>query len=1160
MKVIIMKLKILVCLLLAISNGHAKDWMNLAGAWRLRLDPDDQGAQAGWAAAPLTNGNTILLPNTTDRAGFGFALDTNTMRHATAFPVTTRFPAVKEPARADEHGYLVRRHLFVGPAWYERDLEIPVTWTNRSLALRFERALWKTDAWIDGRAVGSCDSLVAEHRFELGALAPGRHRLTVRVDNRLIHNLSTITHAYGPETQSRWNGLIGDLKLEAAAALSVRSVAMFPAADRRSARAVVVLANARGGLVSAALSARLFPENNPTPLAESVLSVTGTPGLSTNEITLKLDAPAEPWDEFAPRRYRVQVRLENQAGLLDEETVHFGFRHLERVGKEIRLNGRPVFLRGTLDCAVYPNTGHPPMSVPEWQRVLGVVKEYGFNHVRFHTWCPPDAAFEAADQLGVYLQAEAPAWIDDWGVSTVTKPLGLGRDADVTEYLRAEVRRISEAYGNHPSFMMFTMGNEFGLKNTDWERVNALVEEIKTLDPRRLYSGCTARRRLAADDYWVTHNSGMSTRGVGTAQTDWDFTKAAEASPVPLIAHETGQRPVFPDYEPLLQKFTGPLLPLNLERYRRALVASGRDGQVKEFVRASARFQLTQYKAEHEAMRRTRGYAGYQLLMLNDFTGQSEALVGILDPFWESKGVVSAAEVRAWNAPTVLLARFPRFVWSSDDSFRARIELAHSGPSALSAGTWTWSLTTRQGETVGRGTQETASLAAGSLSDLGEITAPLGSVRVAAALTLRIRLGDVENLWNLWVYPASGDEPEPKDVLLTKTLDDAVLETLRHGGKVLWLAHGLKNPRAARTGFESVYWSAGWWGNQFSSLGLLCDPQHPALAEFPNDGWSDWQWRDLCAGATTLDLEGAPAGFRPIIQPVPDFHFNALLAHLFEAKVGPGSLVICGYDLATDLDHRPATRQFRRSLFRYLAGPAFRPQQELAPAWLERTFASAESPRGRAGIQHRTIEGWAVHVSDRLFSEEKAATEKALELLEAQLRDIIRVVPAAALARLRQVPLWMSPPYPDGRGPRAEYHPNVNWLRQNGRDPAMAQGVEMTNIRIFERETRRMPFFILHELAHAYHDQVLGFDHPEIKAAYASAKQGGRYNDVQRWTGEKETRDRAYALTDPKEYFAEASEAFFGRNDFEPFTREELKQFDPEMFRLLAKLWGERQD
>ena len=209
----------------------------------------------------------------------------------------------------------------------------------------------------------------------------------------------------------------------------------------------------------------------------------------------------------------------------------------------------------------------------------------------------------------------------------------------------------------------------------------------------------------------------------------------------------------------------------------------------------------------------------------------------------------------------------------------------------------------------------------------------------------------------------------------------------------------------------------------------------------------------------------------------------------------------------------------------------------------------------------RTVAGWTVHVSRKLLTTEAKATERALELLQPQLEEIVRVVPAPAVAELQKVPLYFSPAYPRGK-PTAEFHPDVGWLRDNGRDPAMAKAVEFTNVRIFERELNRMPNFALHELAHAYHNRVLaeGFANPEIKAAYERAKAGGKYDRVERWygNGRHNTFERAYAMENAMEYFAETSEAFFSRNDFFPFVRDELKQHDPEMFALLGKLWGIR--
>lgn len=930
-------------LLLLLRPAFAGETLHLAGPWQLRLDPEDRGVREQWSANPLPNPATITLPTTTDLAGFGFPLDLQTLRHATNYPTTTRFPGVKEPERADEHGYLVRRHLFVGPAWYEREVVIPRSWKDHSITLRLERALWQTDAWIDGRAAGSHDSLVAEHRHELGVLSPGPHRLTVRVDNRMIYNLSTITHAYGPETQTRWNGLLGQLALEASPPLALRALEAFPAPDRRAVRARMRVANQEGSTRAWSLRVRLLPERNGRALAEKQVTVDCPPGLSEAEVTLNLAEPAQAWDEFQTTRYRLRVTTDPATGTRDPLETTFGFRHVERVGRELRLNGRPLFLRGTLDCAVYPRTGHPPMTVPEWERVLGVVKEYGFNHVRFHTWCPPDAAFEAADRLGVYLQAEAPAWVDDWGTETVTHPLGLGHDPSVANFVRDELRRMSEAYGNHPSFLLCAAGNEFGMNHTDWTQVNGWIEEIKARDSRRLYTACGARRNLPADDFWFTHHTAASTRGVGPAHTDWDFVSAAAASPVPVIAHETGQRPVFPDYARLLPKFTGPLLPLNLERYRRSLVDHGLADQNHDFVEASARFQFQQYKAEHEAMRRTRGYAGYQLLMLNDFTGQSEALVGLLDPFGESKGVIRAAEVRQWNAPSVLLARFPKYVWTTEETFRARLDLAHFGGADLPAGSVQWTLKNRRGQTLGRGSLTTKPIPTGTVTDLGALTRSLRDFAAPQALTLTVRYRELENRWNLWIYPApqgTQEGPKPPDpgadkVHVTTLFDETARDALRKGGRVLLLAHGVKSPRAATTGFESVYWSAGWWGNRFSSLGLLCDPRHPALAEFPTEAWADWQWRELRTGATTFALDDAPMELRGIVQPVPDFHFNTRLAQVFEVQVGPGALLVCGFDLSTRLAERPAARQLRQSLLDYARSPAFRPAIAAEEAWVQ---------------------------------------------------------------------------------------------------------------------------------------------------------------------------------------------------------------------------------
>ena len=214
--------------------------------------------------------------------------------------------------------------------------------------------------------------------------------------------------------------------------------------------------------------------------------------------------------------------------------------------------------------------------------------------------------------------------------------------------------------------------------------------------------------------------------------------------------------------------------------------------------------------------------------------------------------------------------------------------------------------------------------------------------------------------------------------------------------------------------------------------------------------------------------------------------------------------------------------------------------------------ARARSNAANKTAETKNLSVWTLHISPKI---DAAAWSKASPLLQAQLDEIVRVVPAKAVAELQKVPLWINPEYPNVP-PRAEYHPGAGWLKDNGRDPAMAKGVEFTNVRIFEAETRRMPNFALHELAHAFHDRVLGFENAQIEAAYQKAKAAGLYDRVQRQDSEGRKRlDRAYALTNAKEYFAECTEALFAKNDFYPFTREELRKHDPEMFELLSQLW-----
>jgi len=201
--------------------------------------------------------------------------------------------------------------------------------------------------------------------------------------------------------------------------------------------------------------------------------------------------------------------------------------------------------------------------------------------------------------------------------------------------------------------------------------------------------------------------------------------------------------------------------------------------------------------------------------------------------------------------------------------------------------------------------------------------------------------------------------------------------------------------------------------------------------------------------------------------------------------------------------------------------------------------------------QTRQLEGWTVKINQQFLQEDESLANRVLRHLEHQLYQITCVVPAEALSKLQEVPVWVERAHP--KHPCMCYHISPDWLRENDMNPAKAGGIEIANARNFLTWTRDQPWMVLHELAHAYHHKVLGHNNPELKAAFEHAKASKTYEKVMRINGKVE---RHYALNNDQEYFAETTEAFFGTNDFFPFVRAELKEHDPEMFALLGKLWA----
>jgi len=884
----------------------SRSFIDLAGWWSFALDPGGVGITEGWFGRDLEE--LCRLPGSTDENGFGT-------------PVT----------RPGDHMTLQRLREYTGAAWYQCSLEIPADWRGRRVELFLERAHWETQAWLDDRWLGMRDSLCTPHVYALTDSArPGRHRLTVRVDNRLKYDLGAFAHSVSEQSQTNWNGLIGRLELRSTAAVWIDDLQVYPDCARRVARVRVGIGNRPGRPVRGAVVLRAEGPGDPPPVRVP-LECSGT------QAVLEAELPMGPevrfWDEFDPVLYALTASIETgSGGPGDALTVSFGMRELKAAGRRLQLNGRNIFLRGTLECCVFPLTGRPPMDPAEWSSIFRAARSYGLNHMRFHSWCPPEAAFEAADRAGFLLHVEAPQWVQN-----------AGQDPPRDAFIEEEVRRILRACGNHPSFGMLCMGNELDGDRWFLER---LVQRCHELDPRPLYASATAWVFGPHDDFNVPWRS----RGVLGPATDGDFRAQLEPHRVPCISHEVGQWAVFPDIEEI-DRYSGVLRSSSLELIRQRLADRRLLDQAHLYTHATGRLMLLLYKEEIEAQLRTPDNCGFQLLDLHDFPGQGTATVGVLNAFWGSKGLIEPEAFRRFCGPTVPLLRMPRRVYTAGERFRAAIEVAHYGPADLEGARAVWSIHGGRRRPLAGGALPVTRIPTGGLSGLGTIDVPLEGIQAPVKLTVGVSLAGTPfaNEWEIWVYPPAEPPTPDGDVLVLHRWDDIARQALRAGRSVLLLATGRATIRTIPGSFTPVFWSPVWFPHNSDTMGILCDPAHPALRLFPTEMHTNWQWHDLLQTSRTLPLDDTPTGFRPIVQVIDSFVGCRRLGNLFECRVGPGRLLVCTMDLLNDLDRRPAACQMLRSLLSHACSAEFSPARELPETLLDGLLAPL--PQARTSVE-----------------------------------------------------------------------------------------------------------------------------------------------------------------------------------------------------------------
>lgn len=933
------KITALLLLLVLVSCNQEKElYIDLSGEWKVCLDRDDLGFTKLRNNACFTE--TVTLPGSLVENGLGDVISMSTQWTGqivdSSWHNAEKYAAYREEGNIKIPFWLQPELKYLGAAWFQKEVIIPENWSNKNIMLQLERPHWETRVWIDDQEIGMQNSLATPHSYRLNThLKPGKHIISIRVDNRIKEvNPGINSHSVADHTQSNWNGLVGELSLIATPLVFIESVALFPDVESGVVKAVLKIRNYTGSTQSCTLNLHSISVKSGEKLEKVAHEFSMKDGADAETIELIYPMGSSPalWDEFNPNLYRMDLELKSGEGN-DMKQVQFGMREFKTEGLRFNINGRPLFLRGTLECAIFPKTGYPATDTEYWEKILKSALSHGLNHIRFHSWCPPEAAFYAADKLGVYLQVECSSWANS-GAS-----IGDGKALD--QWLYEEAEHILKYYGNHPSFCMMAYGNEPAGANQALY-LNEFVTHFKEKDPRRVYTGGAGWPFIESADYFNAPQARIQGWGEGlnsiinksAPQTNFDFRHIIEGVSMPYVSHEIGQWCVYPNFKEI-EKYDGVLKARNFEIFRETLEESGIGQLADSFLLASGKLQALCYKADIEAALRTPEMAGFQLLDLHDFPGQGSALVGVLDPFWEEKGYITPKEYRQFCKETVPLARMEKRVFSTGETFKAKIEVAHFGREILLAPDISWKISTQWDTVIFEGSFEKEEILLNNAQSLGHIQIPLDPILYPVQLTLEVSVNQHSNHWDFWVYPEVKVPIDKGDIHITDVLDQASIEVLNDGGKVLWtLPQNSLSATAGgniAVGFSSIFWNTAWTNGQAPhTLGILCNPEHAALAAFPTEYHSNWQWWDAMHHGQAIILNGFENKIEPIVRVIDDWFENRSLGLIFEARVGDGKIIVSGVDILSDLENRLEAKQLLYSLENYMASHQFEPASKIS--------------------------------------------------------------------------------------------------------------------------------------------------------------------------------------------------------------------------------------
>lgn len=820
---------------------------------------------------------------------------------------------------------LTRKYEYMGPAWYQRDIEIPASWKGKRIFMYFERTHWLSSIYVDTKEVSKIDYISVPHNHDLtDFVKPGKsHRITVCIDNRFQYNTHKWNHAHTEFTQINWNGILGKMKLIAVDPVYIDDIQVYPNIADKSVKVRLQINNDTKKAINGGAVFKISGTNY--SLSKEV-QVVCKDSVTFIESTIQLGKNIKLWDEFNPNLYTISCQLktsDDKVNYQHEKSATFGMREVKQGKNHVLINNRPVHLRGNVENAVFSKTGHAPVDDASWERIMLLMKEYGMNHLRFHSWCPPAAAFRMADKHGIYFEVEMPMW---------------GKDAEPDEarynFFRREIKAILKEYGNHPSFVLYCNGNEI---TGNFDFIEELTAEGRKLDPRHLYSGSTARTRVKSDQYYVSQqtNKGPVKVYEGLPETDWDRNTESDVD-VPVISHESGQRCVYPNFEEIKKYANSPVEARNFEVFKEMLEKNGMGDQAHDFFRASGALTVLEYKAVIEALLRSSKSAGFQLLSINDFPGQGYAPVGILDPFWDSKGLVTPEKFREFCAPRVALLRYDKSAYFNDETFKGKAEVYNFSNSEIKNAKLKWWLTDDAGKVLKKGNLKTQTIANDNVSPAGEFSIELNGITVAQKLTVHLSVNDqVKNSWNIWVYPRNKSLMQSTDqVLYTTVYDDAAQKQLA-AGKTVVLCPMPNNIKGRKSIFHNHFWNPIMFAWPPMTIGCLIHQEEPVFKDFTTSYHTDWQWWDILNNAKVIEMQDTPGQLRPFIQVIDSYDNNQKLGIGFEAKVKGGKLLVLAVDTQKDMDKRPATQQLLRSIDNYVKSDKFAPKVAVEESFIQ---------------------------------------------------------------------------------------------------------------------------------------------------------------------------------------------------------------------------------